>query len=121
MHDSDSMEVDEHVRFFNNDLKSTKEVMEEALSYAKFKYERILQCARFCYNYLLPTRYLFEGLGYLIASILISSTNFLGAINDYGIKRMYEDKSRRRFFPLFTYFPGATIFTICSKISPTSQ
>ncbi|XP_065828329.1 exocyst complex component 4-like isoform X2 [Oscarella lobularis] len=69
VHDSDSMEVDEHVRFFNNDLKSTKEVMEEALSYAKFKY-------------------LFEGLGYLIASILISSTNFLGAINDYGIKRM---------------------------------
>jgi exocyst complex component 4 len=67
--DADSMEPDENVVFLNRDLTTTEDVMSQALSPIKFKY-------------------LFEGIGYLIATILISSTAFLEKINQNGIKRM---------------------------------
>ncbi|XP_062522769.1 exocyst complex component 4-like [Corticium candelabrum] len=67
--DADSMEPDENVVFLNQDLLTTEDVMSQALSLLKFKY-------------------LFEGIGYLIASILISSTAYLQKINANGIKRM---------------------------------
>ncbi len=37
---------------------------------------------------LLCRRYVFEGLGHLVASILINSTQFLKRINENGIKKM---------------------------------
>ena len=35
-----------------------------------------------------PSRYLFEGLGHLVASIFITSTQHLKTINSSGIKKM---------------------------------
>lgn len=35
-----------------------------------------------------PSRYLFEGLGHLVASIFITSTQYLKTINSSGIKKM---------------------------------
>lgn len=66
---AESVEEDVLVQELSTDLKNTDLVMVAVLSQAKY-------------------RYLFEGVGHLVASIFISSTNHIKTINTNGIKKM---------------------------------
>uniref|UniRef100_A0A0B7A5Q8 Exocyst complex component Sec8 n=2 Tax=Arion vulgaris TaxID=1028688 RepID=A0A0B7A5Q8_9EUPU len=65
----DDLDPDSNVLKLNKDLSSMEEIMTQSLQPKKFKY-------------------IFESLGYLVASILISSVQFLKKINENGIKKM---------------------------------
>lgn len=65
----DDLDPDSNVLKLNKDLSSMEEVLSHSLQPKKFKY-------------------IFETLGYLVASILISSVQFLKKINENGIKKM---------------------------------
>ncbi|XP_076466754.1 exocyst complex component 4-like isoform X3 [Babylonia areolata] len=65
----DDLDPDSNVLKLNKDLSSMEEVLSQSLQPKKFKY-------------------IFETLGYLVASILISSVQFLKKINENGIKKM---------------------------------
>lgn len=65
----DKMEPDENVTKLNKDLCSIEETMQQAVIPKKFKY-------------------IFEGLGHLVSTILINSSQFLKRINENGIKKM---------------------------------
>ena len=65
----DGVEADDNVMRLSNDLKNIDLVMVAVLSQDKY-------------------RYLFEGVGHLVAAIFISSTNEIRAINTNGIKKM---------------------------------
>lgn len=66
---ADSVDKDEAVQQLAQDLKDIDLVMVAVLSPDKY-------------------RYLFEGVGHLVASIFISSTNHIKTINTNGIKKM---------------------------------
>ncbi|ESO90976.1 hypothetical protein LOTGIDRAFT_122393, partial [Lottia gigantea] len=65
----DDLDPDSNVLKLNKDLTSMEEVLAQSLQPKKFKY-------------------IFESLGYLVASILINSIQFLKKINENGIKKM---------------------------------
>ncbi|XP_025095022.1 exocyst complex component 4-like isoform X4 [Pomacea canaliculata] len=65
----DDLDPDSNVLKLNKDLSSMEEVLSQSLQPKKFKY-------------------IFETLGYLVASIIISSVQFLKKINENGIKKM---------------------------------
>ncbi|GFR81718.1 exocyst complex component 4, partial [Elysia marginata] len=65
----DDLDPDSNVLKLNKDLSGMEEMMTQSLQPKKFKY-------------------IFESLGYLVASILISSVQFLKKINENGIKKM---------------------------------
>ncbi|BFZ01691.1 hypothetical protein BsWGS_04729 [Bradybaena similaris] len=65
----DDLDPDSNVLKLNKDLSSMEEIMTQSLQPKKFKY-------------------IFESLGYLVASILINSVQFLKKINENGIKKM---------------------------------
>lgn len=65
----DGVERDEAVQRLASDLKDIDLVMVAVLSQDKY-------------------RYLFEGVGHLVAAVFISSTNYIKAINTNGIKKM---------------------------------
>lgn len=65
----DGVEGDTAVKQLATDLKSIDLVMVAVLSQEKY-------------------RYLFEGVGHIVAAIFISSTNHIKTINSNGIKRM---------------------------------
>lgn len=67
--DSDAMQEDPNVRQLASDLKDIDLVMVAVLSQDKYQY-------------------LFEGLGHLVASIFIASTQQMRVINSNGIKKM---------------------------------
>ncbi|CAH1783447.1 unnamed protein product [Owenia fusiformis] len=65
----DDMDPDSNVLKLNRDLTSIEEAMAQSLQPKKFKY-------------------VFEGLGHLVSTILINSTQYLKRINENGIKKM---------------------------------
>lgn len=65
----DDMDPDANVLKLNKDLSSIEEAMNQSLQPRKFQY-------------------IFDGLGHLISTVLISSTQFLTRINENGIKKM---------------------------------
>ncbi|XP_012937750.1 exocyst complex component 4 isoform X3 [Aplysia californica] len=65
----DDLDPDSNVLKLNKDLSGMEEMMAQSLQPKKFKY-------------------IFESLGYLVASILITSVQFLKKINENGIKKM---------------------------------
>uniref|UniRef100_A0A2C9LZQ8 Exocyst complex component Sec8 n=1 Tax=Biomphalaria glabrata TaxID=6526 RepID=A0A2C9LZQ8_BIOGL len=65
----DDLDPDSNVLKLNKDLSGMEEMMTQSLQPKKFKY-------------------IFESLGYLVASILINSVQFLNKINENGIKKM---------------------------------
>ncbi|XP_050406103.1 exocyst complex component 4 [Patella vulgata] len=65
----DDLDPDSNVLKLNKDLTSMEEVLAQSLQPKKFKY-------------------IFESLGYLVASILINSIQYLKKINENGIKKM---------------------------------
>ncbi|KAH9499232.1 Exocyst complex component 4 [Bulinus truncatus] len=65
----DDLDPDSNVLKLNKDLSSMEEMMTQSLQPKKFKY-------------------IFESLGYLVASILINSVQFLNKMNENGIKKM---------------------------------
>ncbi|CAI9732804.1 exocyst complex component 4 isoform X2 [Octopus vulgaris] len=65
----DDLDPDSNVLKLNKDLSNIEEVLSLSLQPKKFKY-------------------IFESLGYLVASILINSIQFLKKINENGIKKM---------------------------------
>ncbi|XP_070211781.1 exocyst complex component 4-like isoform X2 [Littorina saxatilis] len=65
----DDLDPDSNVLKLNKDLSSMEEVLSQSLQPKKFKY-------------------IFETLGYLVSSILISCVQFLKKINENGIKKM---------------------------------
>ncbi len=67
--ESDSVEEESNVRQLVNDLRNIDLVMVAVLSQDKY-------------------RYLFEGVGHLVAAIFIASTNHIKTINTNGIKKM---------------------------------
>lgn len=67
--DTDAMQEDPNVRQLAGDLKDIDLVMVAVLSQDKYQY-------------------LFEGLGHLVASIFIASTQQMRVINSNGIKKM---------------------------------
>ena len=70
MFPNDGVEEDPAVRKLATDLKDIDQVMVAVLSSEKY-------------------RYLFEGLGHLVASIFIASSQHIKSINTNGIKKMY--------------------------------
>lgn len=73
----EGVEEDKSVRELSIDLKDIDLVMVAVLSQDKY-------------------RYLFEGVGHLVASIFISSTNHIKIINSNGIKKMWVGMHRER-------------------------
>lgn len=71
MFGADGVEKDEAVQKLATDLKNIDLVMVAVLSQSQDKY-----------------RYLFEGVGHLVAAVFISSTYYIKAINTNGIKKM---------------------------------
>ncbi|KAL4232343.1 Exocyst complex component 4 [Mactra antiquata] len=65
----DDLDPDSNVLKLNKDLTSMEEVLSQSLQPKKFKY-------------------IFESLGYLVASILMNSMQFIKKINENGIKKM---------------------------------
>jgi exocyst complex component 4 len=65
----DDMDPDANVIKLNKDLQAMEEVMTQSLQAPKFKYT-------------------YEGLGHLVSSILINSTQYFKRINENGIKKM---------------------------------
>lgn len=65
----DGVEEDSDVRQLATDLKNIDLVMVAVLSQEKY-------------------RYLFEGVGHVVAAIFISSTNHIKTINTNGVKKM---------------------------------
>jgi len=65
----DSIEVDIQIPQLSKDLKDIEDICSSALAYKKL-------------------RYVFHGLGYLMACIIISSTNYIKKINRNGVKKM---------------------------------
>ncbi|XP_064602166.1 LOW QUALITY PROTEIN: exocyst complex component 4-like [Liolophura sinensis] len=65
----DDLDPDSNVLKLNKDLSSVEEVLTQSLQPRKF-------------------RYIFESLGFLVASILINSVQFLKKINENGVKKM---------------------------------
>lgn len=65
----DDLDPDSNVLKLNKDLTAMEEVLSQSLQPNKFKY-------------------IFEGLGFLVASILMNSIQFLTKINENGIKKM---------------------------------
>ncbi|XP_059163407.1 exocyst complex component 4-like isoform X1 [Physella acuta] len=65
----DDLDPDSNVLKLNKDLSGMEEMMTQSLQPKKFKY-------------------IFESLGFLVASILITSVQFLKKINENGIKKM---------------------------------
>ncbi|ELT88409.1 hypothetical protein CAPTEDRAFT_172210 [Capitella teleta] len=65
----DDMDPDSNVIKLNKWLNSAEEMLQQSLLNRRF-------------------RYVFEGLGHLVASILINSTQYLRRINENGIKKM---------------------------------
>ncbi|XP_021371891.1 exocyst complex component 4-like isoform X1 [Mizuhopecten yessoensis] len=65
----DDLDPDSNVLKLNKDLTAMEEVLSQSLQPNKFKY-------------------IFEGLGFLVASILMNSIQFLPKINENGIKKM---------------------------------
>jgi len=65
----DKMEPDENVTRLNKDLSSIEEAMQQSVQPKKFKY-------------------IFEGLGHLVSTVLINTAQFLKRINENGIKKM---------------------------------
>ena len=68
--EADSVEEESNVRQLALDLKNIDLVMVAVLSQDKY-------------------RYLFEGVGHLVAAIFIASTNHIKSINSNGIKKMW--------------------------------
>ena len=69
---ADGVDKDAAVQRLASDLKNIDLVMVAVLSQDKY-------------------RYLFEGVGHLVAAIFISSTNYIKVINTNGIKKMQVD------------------------------
>lgn len=65
----DAVEEDTTVRQLATDLQNIDLVMVAVLSQEKY-------------------RYLFEGVGHIVAAIFISSTNYIKTINTNGVKKM---------------------------------
>jgi exocyst complex component 4 len=65
----DKMEPDENVMKLNKDLTALDEVLQQSIQPRRF-------------------RYVFEGLGHLVSTILINTAQFLKRINENGIKKM---------------------------------
>ncbi|KAL5022453.1 hypothetical protein ScPMuIL_001608 [Solemya velum] len=65
----DDLDPDSNVLKLNKDLSAMEEVLSQSLQPKKFKY-------------------IFESLGYLVASIIMNSIQFLKKINENGIKKM---------------------------------
>ena len=65
----DGVEEDAAVRQLATDLKNIDLVMVAVLSQEKY-------------------RYLFEGVGHIVAAVFISSTNYIRTINTNGVKKM---------------------------------
>ncbi|XP_060578510.1 exocyst complex component 4-like [Ruditapes philippinarum] len=65
----DDLDPDSNVLKLNKDLSGMEEVLSQSLQPKKFKY-------------------IFESLGYLVASILMNSMQFIKKINENGIKKM---------------------------------
>lgn len=59
----------------------------QAFSVLFFLSLRLICLIHIC-NFVFEHRYIFETLGYLVASIIISSVQFLKKINENGIKKM---------------------------------
>lgn len=98
----DDLDPDSNVLKLNKDLSGMEEMMTQSLQPKKFKYaclsilfyKMLLSFYLFFLHklwneiLLFPCRYIFESLGYLVASILINSVQFLNKINENGIKKM---------------------------------
>ena len=69
MYEADGVEEEGSVKQLATDLKNIDLVMVAVLSQDKY-------------------RYLFEGVGHLVAAIFINSTNHIKTINNNGIKKM---------------------------------
>ncbi|XP_066910805.1 exocyst complex component 4-like [Clytia hemisphaerica] len=68
----DSIEVDIQIPQLSKDLKDIEEICSAALSYKKL-------------------RYIYHGIGYLMACIIIASTSYIKKINRNGVKKMCQN------------------------------
>jgi len=87
---SDGVREDGNVRKLATDLKDIDQVMVAILSPDKY-------------------RYLFEGLGHLVATIFIASAQNMKTINNNGIKKMLVCNSLLQFFVWFVIWWNVTL------------
>ena len=123
-------DADSGVKDLAVDLRDIKTIMAGVLTQEKQRYSRgycfLPPSACSCLIIVVVFRYLFDGLGHLVASIFIKSTQYLKRININGVKKMCV-----LLFPfngsclilslLFVGCPGVATFSTCRVASQRSR